>query len=133
MTKYVTINGEKIPVVKWEAETTITNIKTGKIYKNEENEDIVERGPVSYFQLMGVTQTVDPSGWKTELKTRMRINKLPAEGILKYKVPKTDYVAGDDNVSNVKRIPPPPPRPGNDGGIFIPSTASIACLRIVAK
>jgi hypothetical protein len=36
MTKYVTINGEKIPVVKCEAETTITNIKTGKIYKNEE-------------------------------------------------------------------------------------------------
>ena len=82
-----------------------------QVYKNEENEDIVERGPVSYFQLMGVTQTVDPSGWKTELKTKMRINKLPAEGILKYKVPKTDYVAGDDNVSNVKRIPPPPPRP----------------------
>ena len=34
MTEYRIINGEKVPVVKCEAETTITNIKTGKIYKN---------------------------------------------------------------------------------------------------
>ena len=36
MTEYRIINGEKVPVVKCKAETTITNIKTGKIYKNEE-------------------------------------------------------------------------------------------------
>jgi len=36
MTEYRIINGEKVPVIKCEAETTITNIKTGKIYKNEE-------------------------------------------------------------------------------------------------
>ena len=36
MTEYTIINGEKVPIVKCEAQTTITNIKTGKIYKNEE-------------------------------------------------------------------------------------------------
>ena len=36
MTKYTIINGEKVPIIKCEAETTITNMKTGKIYKNEE-------------------------------------------------------------------------------------------------
>ena len=36
MTEYTIINGEKVPIIKCEAHTTITNIKTGKIYKNEE-------------------------------------------------------------------------------------------------
>ena len=36
MTEYTIINGEKVPIIKCEAQTTITNIKTGKIYKNEE-------------------------------------------------------------------------------------------------
>ena len=36
MTEYTIINGEKVPIIKCEAQTKITNIKTGKIYKNEE-------------------------------------------------------------------------------------------------
>ena len=36
MTDFVIINGEKIPRVKCDSKTTITNIKTGKVYKNEE-------------------------------------------------------------------------------------------------
>lgn len=36
MTKYTIINGEKVPVIECEAETIISNMKTGKIYKNEE-------------------------------------------------------------------------------------------------
>tara|TARA_R100001163_G_C5033040_1_gene172778 strand:+ start:411 stop:620 length:210 start_codon:yes stop_codon:yes gene_type:complete len=36
MTDFVIINGEKIPRVKCDSKTTITNLKTGKVYKNEE-------------------------------------------------------------------------------------------------
>ena len=36
MTDYVVINGEKIPRIKCDSQTTITNVKTGKVYKNEE-------------------------------------------------------------------------------------------------
>jgi|TARA_A100001011_G_scaffold342916_1_gene376830 hypothetical protein len=36
MTDFVIINGEKIPRVKCDSKTTITNVKTGKVYKNEE-------------------------------------------------------------------------------------------------
>ena len=36
MTDYKIINGEKVPVIKCDSEITISNIKTGKIYKNEE-------------------------------------------------------------------------------------------------
>ncbi len=36
MTDYTIINGEKVPIIKCEAETIITNMKTGKVYKNEE-------------------------------------------------------------------------------------------------
>ena len=36
MTEYTTINGEKVPIIKCEAEVTITNKKTGKKYKDEE-------------------------------------------------------------------------------------------------
>ena len=36
MTDYVVINGEKIPRIKCDSKTTITNVKTGKVYKNEE-------------------------------------------------------------------------------------------------
>ena len=36
MTKYTIINGEKVPVIECESQTVITNIKTGKVYKDEE-------------------------------------------------------------------------------------------------
>ena len=36
MTDYTIINSEKVPVIKCKSETTISNLKTGKIYKNEE-------------------------------------------------------------------------------------------------
>jgi hypothetical protein len=36
MTDYKIINGEKVPIIKCESETVISNLKTGKIYKNEE-------------------------------------------------------------------------------------------------
>jgi|TARA_R100001082_G_scaffold73477_1_gene42206 hypothetical protein len=36
MTDYVVINGEKIPKIKCDSETIISNLKTGKIYKSEE-------------------------------------------------------------------------------------------------
>ena len=36
MSEYKIINGEKVPVIKCESETTILNIKTGKKYKSEE-------------------------------------------------------------------------------------------------
>tara|TARA_R100000773_G_C4128049_1_gene60230 strand:+ start:301 stop:510 length:210 start_codon:yes stop_codon:yes gene_type:complete len=36
MTDYKIINGEKVPVIKCDSKITISNIKTGKIYKNEE-------------------------------------------------------------------------------------------------
>ena len=35
MSEYKIINGEKVPVIKCESETTILNIKTGKKYKSE--------------------------------------------------------------------------------------------------
>ena len=36
MSDYKIINGEKVPVIKCESQTTILNIKTGKQYKSEE-------------------------------------------------------------------------------------------------
>ena len=36
MTDYKIINGEKVPIIKCESQTVISNLKTGKIYKNEE-------------------------------------------------------------------------------------------------
>jgi len=36
MTDYTIINGEKVPIIKCESQTIISNIKTGKIYKNED-------------------------------------------------------------------------------------------------
>jgi len=36
MKKYTIINGEKVPIIQCDSQTTITNIKTGKKYKNEE-------------------------------------------------------------------------------------------------
>jgi hypothetical protein len=36
MTKYTIINGEKVPVIQCDSQITITNKKTGKKYKNEE-------------------------------------------------------------------------------------------------
>ena len=44
---------------------------------DDESESISAVGPLTYFQLFGVTQKVDPSGWTTELQTKMRINKMP--------------------------------------------------------
>ena len=35
MTEYTIINGEKVPIIKCEAQTTITNIKTGEVYASE--------------------------------------------------------------------------------------------------
>jgi len=35
MTEYKIINGDKVPIIKCETHTTITNIKTGKKYKDE--------------------------------------------------------------------------------------------------
>ena len=34
-------------------------------------------GPVVYFQIVGVSQKVDSSGWITELTTKMRMNHIP--------------------------------------------------------
>jgi hypothetical protein len=36
MTDYKIINGEKVPTIKCETQVTITNIKSGKKYKDEE-------------------------------------------------------------------------------------------------
>jgi len=46
-----------------------------------------EVGPICYFQVVGTTQKVDSSGWTTELKTLMRMNKLPNEGLIEFKPP----------------------------------------------
>lgn len=46
-----------------------------------------EIGPVCYFQVVGTTQKVDSSGWTTELKTLMRMNKLPSEGLVEFQPP----------------------------------------------
>tara|TARA_Y100000004_G_scaffold195230_1_gene261732 strand:- start:118 stop:4122 length:4005 start_codon:yes stop_codon:yes gene_type:complete len=46
-----------------------------------------DAGPLTYFQLFGVTQKIDPSGWKTELTSKMRINYINDGIDLEYKVP----------------------------------------------
>ena len=46
-----------------------------------------DAGPLTYFQLFGVTQKIDPSGWKTELVSKMRINYIEDGIDLEYKVP----------------------------------------------
>tara|TARA_R100000734_G_C3318352_1_gene112429 strand:- start:673 stop:4626 length:3954 start_codon:yes stop_codon:yes gene_type:complete len=46
-----------------------------------------EIGPVCYFQVVGTTQKVDSSGWTTEIKTLMRMNKLPNEGLIEFQPP----------------------------------------------
>ena len=46
-----------------------------------------DAGPLTYFQLFGVTQKIDPSGWKTELISKMRINYIEDGIDLEYKVP----------------------------------------------
>jgi len=39
-------------------------------------------GPYTYFQIVGLNQKVDASGWTTELVTKMRINHIPDKGDL---------------------------------------------------
>ena len=39
-------------------------------------------GPYTYFQVVGLNQKVDSSGWTTELLTKMRINHIPDKGDL---------------------------------------------------
>ena len=36
MKKYTIINGEKVPIIQCDSQTIITNTKTGKKYKNEQ-------------------------------------------------------------------------------------------------
>ena len=36
MSDFAIVNGEKIPRIKCESEETITNMKTGKVYKTQE-------------------------------------------------------------------------------------------------
>ena len=52
-----------------------------------------DAGPLTYFQLFGVTQKIDPSGWKTELTSKMRINYIEDGIDLEYKVPVDNPVA----------------------------------------
>ena len=48
---------------------------------------VIDRGPLVYFQVFGVSQKVDSSGWSTEIQTKMRMNSLPAADLLKYESP----------------------------------------------
>ena len=36
-------------------------------------------GPLTFFQVTGVTHKIDSTGWKTELISKMRINKFPRD------------------------------------------------------
>ena len=36
-------------------------------------------GPLTFFQVTGVTHKIDSTGWKTELTSKMRINKFPRD------------------------------------------------------
>ena len=49
----------------------------------------VSLGPYTYFQIFGLNQKVDASGWTTELTTKMRINHIPDKGDLRVE---EDYV-----------------------------------------
>ena len=79
-----------------------------------ENGDGTKLGPFTFFQVFGITQKVDSSGWYTDLTTKMRINsdvlKLDAGQIERFikgkdnKPVKDSYPGRDDDIN-------PPPRP----------------------
>jgi hypothetical protein len=74
---------------------------------DDESESISAVGPLTYFQMFGVTQKVDPSGWTTELQTKMRINKMPSNNLAEYKPPKRTWNSPKTGVNNVAPIPRP--------------------------
>ena len=54
-----------------------------------ERTPVVNRGPLTYFQVINITQKVSGDGWNTELQTKMRINAFPkGEEIDFDKIPK---------------------------------------------
>ena len=44
-------------------------------------------GPRTYFQIFGLTQTVGPDGWSTEMTTKMRINTETLIGLIEVQPP----------------------------------------------
>ena len=93
-------------------------------------------GPYTYFQVVGLNQKVDSSGWTTELLTKMRINHIPDKGDLRVEedytgeplpdvqrpsipVPTDDEdIADDVTLDDLDfddfeewEAPPPPPKP----------------------
>ena len=54
-----------------------------------ETTPVINRGPLTYFQVFGITQKITSDGWSTELQTKMRINAFPkGEEIDFDKIPK---------------------------------------------
>ena len=71
-------------------------------------------GPVVYFQVVGVSQKVDSSGWITELTTKMRMNHIP--DIMNLRLGKLDplepFKSTPDVITTIPEIlPKPPERP----------------------
>ena len=77
-------------------------------YKNT-----VDYGPLTYFQVVGVSQKVESAGWTTELQTKMRWNHIPAvQDLMVDTVPKEIFEVKEPTTTTIPEIlPDPPPRP----------------------
>lgn len=61
----------------------------GELVETKEKEPVSTLGPLTYFQIFGITQKITPAGWLTEIQTKMRINRMPGSVNLKdYQRPK---------------------------------------------
>ena len=77
-------------------------------YKNT-----VDYGPLTYFQVVGVSQKVESAGWTTELQTKMRWNHIPAvQDLMVDTVPKEIFEVKKPTTTVIPEIlPDPPARP----------------------
>jgi hypothetical protein len=75
--------------------------------------DAKDYGPLTYFQVVGVSQKVESSGWTTELQTKMRWNHIPAEqDLMVDTVPKEIFEVKKPTTTTIPEIlPKPPERP----------------------
>ena len=75
--------------------------------------DTDDYGPLTYFQVVGVSQKVESAGWTTELQTKMRWNHIPAvQDLMVDTVPKEIFEVKKPTTTVIPEIlPDPPARP----------------------
>ena len=78
--------------------------------------DDKEFGPFTYFQIVGINQKVDSTGWITEVETKMRINHIPDVHNLQVSTSETiqeEVEAKDDPVVRIDKVEAEPDYPEN--------------------